>query len=66
MTTLHDSHDAPSHKSGTGKLGEKAKDAKKELDDDETGIGRPASDATGINPEDTEPIDPEMPNMPPA
>ncbi len=66
MTRLDDSHDAPSHKPGTGKLVEKAKDAKKELDSDETGAGRPASDATGINPEDAEPIDSEMPNMPPA
>ena len=27
---------------------------------------RMASDATGINPEDSGPIDPRMPNMPPA
>jgi hypothetical protein len=27
---------------------------------------RMASDATGINPEDSGPIDPRMPNLPPA
>ncbi len=63
MTRLDDLHDAPLPKPGTGKGGEKAKDEKKEPDRDETGAGRPASDATGINPKDREPIDPEMPNM---
>ncbi len=27
---------------------------------------RMASDATGVNPEDSAPIDPRMPNLPPA
>ena len=66
MTRLHDSPDAPSHKPGMGQPMEKVKDEEKESDRDETGAGRPASDATGINPEETEPVDPEMPNMPPA
>jgi len=30
------------------------------------GEGRTARDATGINPKDTEPVDPKMPDMPPA
>jgi hypothetical protein len=32
----------------------------------DTGQGRTARDATGINPKDTEPVDPKMPDMPPA
>ncbi len=32
----------------------------------DTGEGRTARDATGINPKDTEPVDPKMPDMPPA
>jgi len=66
MTRLDDSHDAPSHNPDTGKLVERAKDEKEEPDSDETGAGRPANDATVINPEDTKPIDPDMLNMPPA
>ncbi len=32
----------------------------------DTGEGRTARDATGINPKDREPVDPKMPDMPPA
>lgn len=46
--------------------GEKATDEETDRDRDETEAGRSASDATGINPRDREPIDPKMPNMPPA
>lgn len=62
----------PTHDLGTGK-GEEASSAQgKEAgrhDKGETGAGRPtggstARDSTTINPEDEEPIDPSMPNMP--
>ena len=66
--------DTPAHTPGTRK-GEDITDSDgKEAgrhETGETGAGRPsgtstARDATGINPENEEPIDPDMPNMPPA
>lgn len=51
--------DAPSHQPGTPK----GEDRARPLAQRRT---RMASDATGINPEDASPIDPRMPQMPPA
>ena len=71
----HDtSSDAPSHDTGTGKGEEKSTYEGKESgrhDAGTTHADRPAGtstarDSTGINPDDKEPIDPQMPNMPPA
>ncbi len=60
------SPDAPAHMPGTSKGEEKARDEGKEPGRTETGGGRTARDSTSINPESEEPIDPRMPNMPPA
>jgi len=60
------SPDAPAHAPGTSKGEEKATEEGKEPGRTETGGGRTARDATSINPESEEPIDPRMPNMPPA
>ena len=71
----HDTtHDAPSHDMGTGKGEEKPAMEGKEAgrhDHDDTDGARPAGgstarNSTSINPEDHGPIDPDMPNMPPA
>ncbi|MEO6966810.1 MAG: hypothetical protein ABI076_13100 [Acidobacteriaceae bacterium] len=51
--------DKPSHAPGTPRGENRAKP----LDERRT---RMASDATGINPQDRAPIDPRMPNLPPA
>ena len=51
--------DAPSHTPGTAKGEELAKDKPEEL-------GFMARDSTSINPDKRGPIDPRMPNMPPA
>lgn len=48
------------------KLAERAEDERKEAGRDDTDKGRTARDATGINHKKREPIDPAMPNMPPA
>jgi len=66
--------DAPAHTPGTAKGEEKANTEGKEPgrhDIGEEGADRPAGTATArsstsINPEDEDPIDPQMPNMPPA
>jgi hypothetical protein len=66
--------DTASHTPGTAKGEEKIKDEGKEegrFDHDDAGGDRPgggstARNSTGINPEDRDPIDPNMPNMPPA
>lgn len=66
--------DAPAHGQGTAKGEEKSTMEGKEAgrhDHDDTQDGPPAGgstarDSTSINPEDHGPIDPEMPNMPPA
>ena len=71
----HDtSRDAPSHDTGTGKGEEKVSSDGKESGRHDLGTshadrpagGSTARDSTGINPDDKEPIDPNMPNMPPA
>jgi len=57
--------DAPAHTPGTSKGEEKASEEGREGGRD-TGTGRTARDSTSINPEAREPIDPQMPEMPPA
>jgi hypothetical protein len=71
-----DEHDAkshsPSHDAGTGKGEEKSSFEGKEAgrhDAGTTHADRPAGtstarDSTSINPDDKDPIDPAMPNMP--
>ena len=49
----------PSHTPGTTKGEDRAKPVQQRRT-------RMASDATGINPQDAGPIDPRMPQMPPA
>lgn len=66
--------DAPSHDWGTGKGEEKSSTEGKEAgrhDHTHTHADRPAGgstarDATSINPDDMDPIDPNSPKMPPA
>ncbi len=60
------SPDAPAHTPGASKGEEKVKDEGKEPGRDEIGEGRTARDSTSINAKNEEPIDPRMPNMPPA
>ncbi len=57
MTKQDTTPDAPSHTPGTAKGEEQAKGKTKEP-------SRTARDSTSINPDDREPIDPQMPNMP--
>ncbi len=78
MTEERESYsDTASHTPGTAKGEEKVSDEGKEAGrfdkeaEDDSGTGRPsggstARDSTSINPEDREPIDPAMPNLPPA
>ena len=64
--------DAPAHTPGTAKGEEQIKNQGKEPGRHDTGDdNRPAGrstarDSTSINPEAKDPIDPRMPNMPPA
>lgn len=66
--------DAPAHTPGTNKGEETSEKQGKEAgrhDTSEEGADRPtgtatARNSTSINPEAEEPIDPQMPNMPPA
>lgn len=71
----HDiSRDAPTHHPGAGKGEEIRDDEGKEPgrhDKEQTGKDRPAGgstarDATRINPDEENPIDPNSPNWPPA
>jgi hypothetical protein len=55
--------DAPSHTPGTPR-GEDV--LRKQGDAGYRGNTRMSSDATGINPDASKPIDPRMPNLPPA
>jgi hypothetical protein len=57
--------DAPAHTPGTSKGEETVEEEGKEPGRDE-GPGRTARDSTSINAEDMKPIDPKMPDMPPA
>lgn len=59
MTKQDTTPDAPSHTPGTAKGEEQAQGKTKEP-------GRTARDSTSINPDERGPIDPRMPNMPPA
>lgn len=69
-----ENNDTASHDIGTGKGEEKSGTEGKESgrhDTGTTGADRPAGtstarDSTSINPEDMDPIDKDMPNMPPA
>ena len=76
MTEEQDNYsDTASHTPGTAKGEEKVAyegkeegrfDHENDLGDDRPSGGSTARDSTSINPEDREPIDPNMPNMPPA
>ncbi len=65
MVKQEASPDAPAHSPSTSKGEEQSKEEGKEGGRD-TEAGRTARDATSINPEDRAPIDPRMPDMPPA
>jgi len=67
--------DMTSHTPGTAKgeetAGKDGKEPGREAQGSDPGDGRPKAGSTAristtINPEDREPIDPKMPNMPPA
>lgn len=74
MAQDEENNDMASHDLGIGKGEEKSSTEGKESgrhDTGETGADRPtgtstARDSTTINAENEEPIDPAMPNMPPA
>jgi hypothetical protein len=73
MASQQVSRDTPAHTPGTGKGEEKAVSSREQGRHDigTTHRDRPASgstarDATGINPENEEPIDPRMPHFIPA
>ncbi len=55
--------DAPTHTPGTAKGEERLEDG---AEPGREGAGRTARDSTSINPDKEGPIDPSMPNMPPA
>ena len=59
MTHQETTPDAPSHQPATPRGENRAKPLEQRMT-------RMASDATGINPKDSAPIDPRMPNLPPA
>ena len=58
--------DMPAHTPGTTKGEELIQKKGPEPGRRDPNIGRTARDATAINPESHEPIDPRMPQMPPA
>jgi len=55
--------DVPAHTPGTSKGEERLEDGPEPGREE---AGRTARDSTSINPDQRGPIDPEMPNMPPA
>jgi hypothetical protein len=63
MVKQHTTADAPSHTPGTHRGEEWAQHVK---EPGREGTGRTSRDATGINPDRRAPIDPRMPEMPPA
>lgn len=65
MTKQETSPDAPAHTPGTSRGEQKSAEEGKEPGRDEV-PGRTAEDSTGINPDERGPIDPRMPDMPPA
>ncbi len=58
--------DLPSHTPGTPKGEERVRRQGREPGREDTKAGRTARDSTSINPEARAPIDPRMPNLPPA
>lgn len=63
----HDSRTSlPAHTPGVPRGEQLASKVGREPGRDGPKGGRTARDSTGINPQDREPIDPKMPNMPPA
>lgn len=60
------SPDTPSHTPGTAKGEERIAHHGREPGRDSRKGGRTARDATSIQPEQREPIDPRMPHLPPA
>lgn len=74
MDEQHTTPDSPAHTPGTGKGEEKSSTEGKEPgrhDHEKTHADRPAGgstarSSTSINAENEEPIDPQMPDMPPA
>jgi hypothetical protein len=63
MVKQDTTRDAPSHTPGTHRGEEWVRDHKAP---GREGTGRTARDSTGINPDKRRPIDPRMPEMPPA
>ncbi len=59
------SPDAPADEPGASRGENKMENEGKGPGRDEVDM-RPAKDSTGINPDKEEPIDPQMPHMPPA
>jgi hypothetical protein len=56
----------PSHTPGTPRGEEIVRKLGREHGRENAKIGRTARDATSINPENRDPIDPRMPHLPPA
>jgi len=65
MAKQETSPNAPMHTPGASRDEAKSEREGKEPRRDEDS-GRMAEDSTGINPDDREPVDPGMPEMPPA
>jgi|GEM_PF-1721256 len=74
MTDQDTTYDAPAHDAGTAKGEEKSLTEGKEAGRYETGTANSnraagtstARNSTSINPDDRDPIDPQMPDMPPT
>jgi hypothetical protein len=58
--------DLPAHTPGTPKGEERVQREGREPGRENAKLGRTARDATSINPNDRDPIDPRMPHLPPA
>jgi hypothetical protein len=58
--------DLPSHTPGTPKGEERVQREGREPGRESAKLGRTARDATSINPASRDPIDPQMPHLPPA
>jgi hypothetical protein len=58
--------DLPSHTAGTPKGEERVRHEGREPGRENEKLGRTARDSTSINAKAREPIDPQMPHMPPA
>jgi hypothetical protein len=66
MTRREVSPDLPAHTPGTPKGEERVQREGREPGRENAKLGRTARDATSINPNDRDPIDPRMPHLPPA